>query len=166
LMTNNADDIWTYFPRTKRVRKLATHAKKQKMEGSDFAYEDMGSGDSFLTDFVHRRLEDRQVNEDDCFQVELTIKPDKESSYSRIVVCIDKSSYVILAADYYDENHPDIITKRLTVNRVETIQGIPTATEMTMRSLDDNTETSMSITSVDYRVTLPDDLFTERGLRQ
>ena len=30
LMLNNADDIWMYFPRTQRVRKLATHAKKQK----------------------------------------------------------------------------------------------------------------------------------------
>ena len=42
LMLNNADDIWAYFPRTKRVRKLATHAKRQKWEGSDFSYEDMG----------------------------------------------------------------------------------------------------------------------------
>ena len=45
LMLNHADDIWMFFPRTQRVRKLATHAKKQKMQGSDFSYEDMGSGD-------------------------------------------------------------------------------------------------------------------------
>ncbi|MCF7826745.1 MAG: outer membrane lipoprotein-sorting protein, partial [Candidatus Marinimicrobia bacterium] len=51
LMLNNADDIWSYFPRTKRVRKLASHAKKQKMQGSDFTYEDMGGGDVFLTKF-------------------------------------------------------------------------------------------------------------------
>jgi hypothetical protein len=41
LMLNDADDIWTYFPRTRDVRKLVTHAKKQKLEGSDFSYEDM-----------------------------------------------------------------------------------------------------------------------------
>ena len=38
LMLNNADDIWMFFPRTQRVRKMATHAKKQKMQGSDFSY--------------------------------------------------------------------------------------------------------------------------------
>ncbi|MEA3421029.1 MAG: outer membrane lipoprotein-sorting protein, partial [Acidobacteriota bacterium] len=48
LMLNHSDDIWMYFPRTQRVRKLATHAKKQKMQGSDFSYEDMGSGDEFI----------------------------------------------------------------------------------------------------------------------
>ena len=31
LMLNHADDIWTYFPRTGRVRKLASHAKKQSV---------------------------------------------------------------------------------------------------------------------------------------
>ena len=36
LMLNNADDIWMFNPRTQRVRKMATHAKKQKMQGSDF----------------------------------------------------------------------------------------------------------------------------------
>jgi len=51
LMLNNADDIWMFFPRTQRVRKLATHAKKQKMQGSDFSYEDMGSGETFINDF-------------------------------------------------------------------------------------------------------------------
>src|SRR5665648_1009785 len=42
LMLNYADDIWMYFPRTKRIRKLATNSKSQKMEGSDFSYEDTG----------------------------------------------------------------------------------------------------------------------------
>ncbi|NHZ87007.1 MAG: outer membrane lipoprotein-sorting protein, partial [Planctomycetia bacterium] len=31
LMLNNADDIWTYFPRTKRIRKLASSSKNQKV---------------------------------------------------------------------------------------------------------------------------------------
>jgi uncharacterized protein YxeA len=66
LMLNNADDIWAYFPRTRRVRKLASHAKKQKMQGSDFTYEDMGSGNSFLTDFNSRRLDDSEMEDYDC----------------------------------------------------------------------------------------------------
>jgi len=47
LTKNFSDDIWMYNNRTKRVRKLASHAKKQKFEGSDFTYEDMGSGDTW-----------------------------------------------------------------------------------------------------------------------
>ena len=61
LMLNHADDIWMFFPRTQRVRKLATHAKRQKMQGSDFSYEDMGSGDAFIEDFSTTRLDDEQA---------------------------------------------------------------------------------------------------------
>ena len=32
LMLNHADDIWMFNPRTQRVRKLASHEKKQKMQ--------------------------------------------------------------------------------------------------------------------------------------
>ena len=68
LMLNHADDIWMFFPRTQRVRKLATHAKKQKMQGSDFSYEDMGSGDAFIDDFISKRLKDERKEEKECYQ--------------------------------------------------------------------------------------------------
>lgn len=166
LMLNHADDIWMYFPKTNRADKKATHVKKRKFEGSDFAYEDMGSGDSFVTDFTHRRLDDVKIGGKDCYQVELMVKPDVTSSYSKIVVAMGKEDFVMQAIDYYDDKDTNYQTKRLTITKVETIQGIPTATEMVMHSLDDNTETTMKITSVDYQVELPDEMFTERGLRK
>ena len=70
LMLNNADDIWAYFARTKRVRKLATHAKRQKMEGSDFSYEDMGANNAFITEFTAKKLIDDKRDGSDCFVVE------------------------------------------------------------------------------------------------
>ena len=164
LMLNNADDIWVYFPRTKRVRKLASHAKKQKMEGSDFAYEDMGGGESFLTDFNHRRLLDVRYEGRDCYQVELIIKPGKESSYSRMVMLIDRETYLMQAVEYYDEKDPETVIKRLTITDVEKIQGVPTPMRMVMRSLYDNTESIMSVREIEYKVDLPDEMFTERGL--
>lgn len=166
LMMNNADDIWVYFPRTKRVRKLATHAKKQKMEGSDFSYEDFGSGDSFIEDFIQKRLNDVKIEGDECYQVELTAKAGIESSYSRMLIAVRKSDFSMLKIDYYDEKDPGLQIKQLIIQEIKVIQGIPTATMMVMKSLDDNTETVMVIKSVDYNVDLPDDMFTERGLRK
>ena len=92
LMLNNADDIWMFFPRTQRVRKLATHAKKQKMQGSDFSYEDMGSGDAFIKDFTSQRLEDEKMEEYDCYKLELTRVEDSDLSYSRLVIWVIKET--------------------------------------------------------------------------
>ncbi len=124
LMLNNADDIWSYDPRTDRVRKLATHAKKQKMQGSDFAYEDLGSGDSFLNDYTHVRLDDERFEGHDCFVVELTLREEINSNYSRLIIWTDRGSSVIWKVDYYEDDNPDFLLKTLLQRDVEDIDGV------------------------------------------
>lgn len=166
LMLNNADDIWSYFPRTKRVRKMATHAKKQKMQGSDFTYEDMGSGDAFITDFNNKRLKDEKMEGYDCYKIELAKKKDVDSHYSRLVMWIIKENFVSVAIDYYDEDDPDRWLKRLVQYDIKEIDGIPTGMRMIMYNKEDNTQTSMEILTCKYNVTLKDEMFTERELRK
>jgi outer membrane lipoprotein-sorting protein len=166
LMLNNADDIWMYFPRTNRVRKLATHAKKQKMEGSDFSYEDMGSGDAWIEDFTARLLEDERIDDISCYKLELTIKENAESGYSRMVMWINKENFMPLQIDYYDEDDPELHLKRLTLSDIRLVEGIPTPMKLIMIDLQDNTDTIMEYENITYKADLPDDLFTERGMKE
>jgi outer membrane lipoprotein-sorting protein len=166
LMLNNADDIWAYFPRTDRVRKLATHAKKQKMEGSDFSYEDMGSGGSWINDFKASRLADEKIDGENCFVLELTKKPEIESGYSRQIIWVRQDNYCPVQVDYYDENDPENKLKRLSLQDIKDVEGIPTAMKMVMHNLQDDSETTAEYDSITYSVKLPDDLFTERGMKK
>jgi len=166
LMLNNADDIWMFFPRTQRVRKLATHAKKQKMEGSDFSYEDMGSGDAFIEDFSAKRLEDEKMGDSDCYKLELTRKPGSDVSYSKLIMWIIKENFYPIVIDYYDEDDPNRQEKRLVQSDIRIIDGIPTAMKAVMTNKNDNTQTEMELLEVKYNVELTDDMFTERALRK
>ena len=166
LMLNKADDIWMYFPRTQRVRKLATHAKKQRMEGSDFSYEDMGSGDAFVTDFTPRRMGDEKMEGYDCYKVELTRKPESDMSYSRLVLWVIQENFVPVVIDYYDEDDPSRWLKRLVQSEIRVIDGIPTPMRIVMYNKADDTQTEMELLDVQYNVSLDDNLFTERGLKR
>ncbi|MBN2415973.1 outer membrane lipoprotein-sorting protein [bacterium] len=166
LMLNHADDIWMYFPRTGRVRKLATHARRQKMEGSDFSYEDMGSGDTFVDDFTPAIVREETMRDSLCWLIELTRKPDADISYSRCLMWVTKGSYVPLVIDYYPENDPQTAEKRLIQKRITLVSTYPTAMEMVMRNLGDNTETVMEILDISYDLDLPDSMFTERELKR
>lgn len=166
LLLNNSDDIWSYFPRTGRVRKLATHAKKQKMQGSDFSYEDMGSGDSFLNDFTHVRKKDEKKTGRNCYTVELIRKEDVDSNYSRMIVWIDQENYVIWAIDYYDEKDDSLRIKTLIQTNLMMISNIPTPLKMTMKNHLDNTETVNELLEIKYNIQLKDSIFTERGLKK
>lgn len=166
LMLNHADDIWMYFPRTQRVRKLATHAKKQKMEGSDFSYEDMGAGDSFIKDFDAKRLKDQKMEGEECYQLELTRKTDSDISYSRLIIGVVKRNFVPIGIDYYDEKDPDRHIKRLVQSDIQVIDDIPTPMKMVMFNKLNNTQTEMELIEVKYNITLDDKMFTERGLKK
>jgi hypothetical protein len=166
LMLNHADDIWMFFPRTQRVRKLATHAKKQKMQGSDFSYEDMGSGDAFITDYTPRRLDDGRMEGTDCYQIELTRKPDSDMSYPKMILWIVKENFVPIVIDYFNEDDTTRVEKRLTQSDIRIIDGIPTAMKAVMHNLDDNATTEMEMIEIEYNVDLDDSMFTERNLKK
>ncbi len=166
LMLNHADDIWMFFPRTQRVRKLATHAKRQKMQGSDFSYEDMGSGDAFVEDFSSTRLEDEKAEGSDCYKIELIRKPESDVSYSRMIIWALKESFVPIVIDYYADKEPDRRVKRLVASDIRTIDDIPTAMKMVMFNHEDNTQTEMEMLDVKFNLELDDSIFTERALKK
>jgi outer membrane lipoprotein-sorting protein len=166
LMLNNADDIWVYFPRTRRVRKLATHAKKQKMEGSDFSYEDMGAGDAFIDEFDSQLLGEEKKEGELCYRLQLTRKPKSTSGYSKLMMWVDKEDFVPLVIDYYHDDDSTLLEKELVCGDIKIIDGIPTPMQVVMYNKLDRTQTGMEMVEVRYKVDLEDDLFTERGMKK
>ena len=166
LMLNNADDIWMYVPGTNRVRKLATHAKRQKVQGSDFSYEDLGSSNEFINDYNSVLLGEEEKNGELCYKLELTKKEDSDAGYSRLVVWAVKKDYVPVVLDYYHEKDRELLEKELVLSDVKVIDGIPTPMTMVMYNKLDNTKTSMGFRELTYDVNLPDDLFTEMGMKK
>ena len=166
LMLNDADDIWIYFPRTKRIRKLASHAKKQKLEGSDFSYEDLGASDTFIDDFNAVLLKDEKKQRKLCYKLELTRKPNSSVGYSEIIMWVEKETLVPLVIDYYHDDDPDLHEKQLVCSDIKLIDDIYTPMKIIMYNKLDNTHTKMEIEEVTYDVDLPDDLFTEMGMQQ
>ncbi len=166
LMLNHSDDIWMFFPRTQRVRKLASHAKKQKMQGSDFSYEDLGSGDTLIKDYTALRLEDEKITGYECYLLELSRLEKADSSYPRLKIWVIKDNFFPLVIEYYTEKEPDRLLKRLVQSKVSPIDGIPTAFKMVMFDQNDSTKTEMEILEMRYNLPLEDSLFTERELKK
>ena len=163
LMTDFSDNIWMYNRRTGRVRKLASHAKKQKFEGSDFTYEDMGSGDSWKTDFKPLLKGIEKVNKMRCFKLELQAKSD-DVSYSKMICWVRVSDYFPIQIDYYDKKN--VFTKTLFLQDIRTIEGVLTPMKMVMRNNLDFTETVMEYLDINYNVKFDKNFFSERNLKK
>ncbi len=163
LMTDYSDNIWMYNRRTDRVRKLASHAKKQKFEGSDFTYEDMGSGDSWKNDFTPVLKGFEKINMERCFKLELQSKS-AGVSYKKMICFVRSSDFFPLQIDYYDENN--VFLKSLLLEDIQTIDGVLTPMKMVMRNHLDQTESEMKYINITYNVSFEKDFFTERNLKK
>ncbi len=166
LMLNYANDIWIYFPRTKRIRKLASQSKSQKMEGSDFSYEDTGASDAFIIDFTSKKLGSEKKEGYDCYKIEMIRKEGSETGYSRLIMWIIKDKFFPVVIDYYDRDNPELLIKTLVQYDIKEIDGIPTATKMVMYNKQENSQTSIEMLEVKYNLNLEDSLFTERNLKR
>ena len=164
LMLNNAEDIWTYFPRTKRVRKLASSAKHQNFEGSDFTYEDMGSGNAWKDDYTTERLEDASIDGQDCYAIRLTPHKDADVSYSKLEITLHKQDFSPVEIHYFDKDGQQ--TKTLFFQDIRNVEGIPTAFKMVMQNQLENTSTEMGVEEITYKITYPTSFFTEQELRK
>lgn len=163
MMKNFADDIWMYNRRTRRVRKLASHAKRQNFEGSDFTYEDMGTGESWKEDYIPKNKGKSKIKNVECYQLECIPAENANVAYSKMVVWLRASDYYPVQVDYYEDGE---LLKKLIMENIENIEGHPTATKMVMKNVQQNTQTVMEYEKITYDVEYDQNFFSERRLRR
>lgn len=162
LVLNDGDDIWTFFPRTGRVRKIASSARKQRVMGSDFSYDDFAGG-KFERNYTAERLPDVKEKGVDCYVLQMTPTPEGPK-YAKLVGWVDRESFVPVKIDYYDED--GMLLKRLTVMDVQDIQGHLTPMKLVMENLQEGGQTAVETESIVYDIPLSASDFSERSLQK
>ena len=163
LMLNNADDIWAYFARTRRIRKLASHARKKKIMGSDFTYEDMVGGKRYRKEYLPQRLPDKKYRDQNCLILKLTPRPEEKTAYQKLVCYLRPTDYFPLKIDYFEKK--DELLKILYMEDIRDIEGHPTAMRMVMHNQQDGSKTIMMVKQITYKVNFDDSFFSERNLK-
>jgi hypothetical protein len=147
------DDNWVYFPSTGRTRKIAGKSKKDTVQGvgGDFSYEDMGGGT------LEKKYEFRLVSEDAGTWVLEGIAKKPDSVYSKTVITVDKSNYLMKKIEYYTEE--DGHYKNLELADVKVMGGRETSTRMTMINLKKESKTVVVIRAAAYDIPVDDKYF-------
>ncbi len=161
LMLNDGDDIWFYTPKTDRVRHLASHAKRQKVQGSDFSYEDLSSG-NWESDYTHELAGEEEYNDTACWRL-TSVPTESGPSYAKLESWIDKARNVPLRVDYYDEDGP---LKRLILSDIREISGYQVPFRMEMTNLRDGGKTVIALDEMEVDIDLPDNMFSTNYLKR
>ena len=152
------DDRWLFLPSLNLVKRIAPGDKRTSFAGSDFLYEDVsGRG---LEEDTHELVE----TTDTQYVVKNVPKNPGSVEFSYYTVWIDKDTFIPRKAEYYDKNGK--LYRTLESNKIEVIQGHPTATEMIAKDIKSGTQTVNTFSGIKYDIGLKDRIFTERFLRR
>ena len=152
LIKNDGKDIWAYFNRTKRVRKLASHQTKQGMQNSEFTFQDLGRNDSWFIDF------NVVLEESDDLKLKLMLKNGIDSDFSKIVINADRKTYYPTKISYYKD---DFNEKTLFLNDIEKNGDYIYSKVMIMKNNRTNAETHMIIENMSFNIDINKNIFNE-----
>lgn len=156
-----SDKSYIYFPNLGKIKKVAANQDGQRFMGSDYTYGDFKIAKKGTYDckmLGHEKLEGKK----DTWIIENVRAPGATSQYIKVISWVDKSTYVVLKADFYDEKRGKI--KSMKVQKVKLIEKVWTATHSTMTDLIDNHKTILELLRMKSGLDLPDSLFVPRNL--
>ena len=152
------DDRWLYLPALDLVKRIAAGDKRTSFLGSDFFYEDI-SGRS-TTEDTHTLVE----TSDNYYVVDNAPRDPQSVAFSHFTMWIHRDSFIPVKIEYYDRQGEKYRVYEALA--VETFQGYPTVTESRMRDLHSGGETVLKFSRIEYDLDMPQEIFTERYLRQ
>ena len=153
------DSRWIYVPSLDLVKPISANDKKSSFVGSDFAYEDV-SGRHWSED-DHKLLGEEKVGDWNCYKIEST--PKEKDYFARKLTWIDKDSMLVVGEEYYDKRGKEL--KVLEIEKIETIEGYPTATVRRMSTPRKQNVTEIRFDEIDYDTGVEDNIFSERYLK-
>lgn len=152
-----SDDRWLYLPALDLVKRIAASDERSSFVGSDFFYEDM-SGRGIAED--HHILLETTKN---FYVLENRPKDPTAVEFESYKVWIHRKTFIPIKMSYFNKNKE--VYRSYEVLKVETIQGYPTVTQSRMKDERTGSETVLTYRNVHYDIGLPEEIFTERYLR-
>ena len=156
-----SDNRWLYIPALDLVKRIASDDRRGSFVGSDFTYEDV-SGRLPLLD-THEIIGADSAMGRSATKVKSTPIDKKTADYIYRMSWIDDATKLVLREEYFDKK--DKLVRIFAVERIETIEDIPTAVVRTMTNIKKKRSTTITFSEVTYANPLAVDKFNERLLK-
>jgi outer membrane lipoprotein-sorting protein len=150
--------MYLYLPEFRRIRRIASHNKKENFMGSDFSYEDMGTS-GFSSAYSAEILEENP----ETWILELQKKPESNKPYLEIKMWVAKESRLPTQIEMLDGSG-DLV--KVAEQESKNIGGYWVLSKITMTDKKKNSRTVLEMTDIKVDQNLDDEIFTRRFLQR
>ena len=155
---NGDDDRWMYLPALDLIKRIAASDERTSFVGSDFFYEDVSGRNPNEDD--HELVE----TTDNYYVIKSTPKDPDQVEFSSYTSYIHKQTFIPVKIEFFDKRGEKY--REGAAEKVDMVQGFPTVMQGRMKDLRSGSETVLTYSNIKYDVGLPEDIFSERYLRQ
>lgn len=166
------DDSWLYLPALQRVKRLASSDTSDSFLGSDFTYADINGieVDWYDYNFIN---ESEIVDDEECWVIEIIPKPEfkdraeEATGYSKMQSWISKEKLIQIRGQVWELRGNRV--KFFTSSEIEQIEGIWTVKRLqaiTTRNNRQEHASVLQINSIDYNVSVADELLTTEAMQR
>ena len=152
------DKMYLYLPAFDRVRRIASHARKESFAGSDLSNDDLSTGK-----YVNHYTAKITRETDQEYVLELTRRPGSNRIYPKTTAWVSKADFTIPRMELFDKGGK---LWKTFEGKYEKIQGYWAMTSLTMTDVRKEHKTIMTIEDIRFDVGLPEKTFTQRYLKR
>jgi len=158
-LSRGANEMYIFMPDFGKVRRIASHTKTESFMGSDFTYDDMGSGK--LADKYDAKIVKK---EGDLTTLELTPKKGEDSDVKRRVMVVDTRYNVTVKGESYDASGK--LVKETTQEDVKKASGYWLSHRITAKNLKEGSSTVLELLEARFDVGLKEGDFSQRNMKR
>ncbi len=157
-------EMWMYNPKINRVIKVPPSMMSQSWMGSDFSNNDLAKSDSLLTDYTHSLIGTETHDDQTVYLIKSMPKPEAPVVWGMQKLKI-RQDLIWLSQEFYDEDLEPV--KAITTLDIQMLGGKLYPRIWRMRKVDEeNKYTELHYTSLVFKSSLPDSLFTRTSLKK
>ncbi len=161
---NREKEVWSYTPSIERIIKLPPSMMSQNWMGTDFTNDDLVQQSSLVTDYTHEFGKEETIEGYECYQIIMIPKEDAAIVWGKVIVWVDKTEYMQLKVEFYDED--EFLVNTMLGKEPKTFDGklLPSVMEMIPADKPGN-KTIMKTISMEFDIEIDESFFTTRNMK-
>lgn len=158
-------EVWNWIPSIERNIKLPPSMMSQSWMGTDFTNDDLVKEASIVEDYNHSIAGEETIAGRTCYKIVMKPKPSSAVVWGQINLWIDKKDFLMLQAEYFDEDGTLINT--MFCSEIKMLGGrlLPARMEMIPAEKKGN-KTVLIYNSLEFDKPLDDNFFTTQQMQQ
>lgn len=158
-------DMWNWMPSISKMIKIPPSMMGQSWMGSDFTNDDLVKMNSYVKDYTHKIVGTEELENLECYKIELIPKPDAPVVWGKVLAWISKEEFYEMKLEFFDEDGELVNRQECFDIKQFSDRKLPSRLVMTPVQ-DEGQQTIIEILENDFNIDINESFFSQQNMKK